>query len=205
LILWWQDVFGRLKESLPKPIDVMGLDRPDGPPTPLPPDRPMDAAPDRIEDAAQEFLTDWLVRRQYDQALAMLSSRSYACLTLKNDERGEPLDAVASRRELRRLMEYSSQKLVAHANLTSVIAAFTPRDPARPVVDHPFRREFLLTPLTHAEAAQYLCDASAAQPAGAEYFGVVFTFRLEGGGTLGLLWSREADTWKVVSYQLLTQ
>jgi hypothetical protein len=205
LILWWQDVFGRLQESMPKPIDVMGLDRPDGPPTPLPPDRPANAAPDRVEDAAQEFLTDWLVRRQYDQALAMLSSRSYACLTLKNDARGEPLDAAASRRELRRVMEYSSQKLVAHANLTSVIAAFTPRDPNRTVVEHAFRREFLVTPLTQTEAAQYLCDASAAQPTGAEYVGIVFTFRIQGGGTLGLLWSREAGAWKIVSYQLLTQ
>jgi hypothetical protein len=205
LVLWWQDVFGKLKESLPKATDVMDLDRPDGPPTPLPPDRPIDAAPDRVEDAAQEFLTDWLVRRQYDQALAVLSSQSYACLTLKNDTRGEPLDAAASRRELRRVMEYSSQKLVAHADLTSLIAAFTPRDPQRQVVDHPFRREFLVTPLTQTEARQYLCDGSAAQPAGAEYFGVVFTFRMAGGGTLGLLWSREAGKWKIVSYQLLTQ
>jgi hypothetical protein len=102
-------------------------------------------------------------------------------------------------------MEYSSQKLVAHANLTSVIAAFTPRDPNRTVVEHAFRREFLVTPLTQTEAAQYLCDASAAQPTGAEYVGVVFTFRIQGGGTLGLLWSREAGAWKIVSYQLLTQ
>jgi hypothetical protein len=205
LVQWWRNIFGSLKEALPPRTDMLGLDRPDGPPTPLPPDRPMNAAPDRLEDAAQEFLTDWLVRRQYDQALAMLSSRSYACLTLKADARGQPLDAAGARRELRRLMEYSIQQLGPHSDLTSVIKAFTPRDPARVVVDHPFRREFLITPLKETEARQYLCDASAAQPSGVEYFGVVFTLRIEGGGTLGLLWSREAGVWKIVSYQLLEQ
>ncbi len=205
LVQWWRDIFGSVTEALPTRTDVMGLDRPDSPPTPLPPDRPIDAAPDRIEDAAQEFLTDWLVRRQYDQALAMLSSRSYACLTLKDDARGEPLDAAGARRELRRLMEYSIQKLGPHTDLTSVIEAFTPRDPNRVVVDHPFRREFLLTPLTEAEAQQYLCDASKAPPSTGEYYGVVFTLRIEGGGTLGLLWTREAGKWKIVSYQLLSQ
>ena len=205
LIFWWRDVFGNLKEALPPRTDMLGLNRPDGPPTPLPPDRPMNAAPERLEDAAQEFLTDWLVRRQFDQALAMLSTRSYACLTLKADAKGQQLDAAGARRELRRLMEYSIQKLGPHSDLTSVIQAFTPRDPTRVVVDHPFRREFLITPLKDTEARQYLCDASSAQPSGAEYFGVVFTLRIEGGGTLGLLWSREGGAWKIVSYQLLEQ
>jgi hypothetical protein len=205
LVSWWRDIFGGLKEALPPRTDLLALDRPDGLPTPLPPDRPMNAAPERLEDAAQEFLTDWLVRRQYDQALAMLSSRSYACLTLKADAKGEQLDAAGARRELRRLMEYSAEKLGRRSDLTSVIEAFTPRDPARIVVDHPFRREFLITPLKEVEARQYLCDASSAQPSSAEYFGVVFTMRIEGGGTLGLLWSREAGAWKIVSYQLLTQ
>jgi hypothetical protein len=205
LVQWWRNIFGNLKEALPPRTDMLGMDLPDGPPTPLPPDRPMNAAPDRLEDAAQEFLTDWLVRREYDQALAVLSTRAYACLTLKADARGVPLDAAGARRELRRLMEYSIKELGPHADLTSVIKAFVPRDPNRVVVDHPFRREFLITPLTETEARQYLCDASAAQPSGAEYFGVVFTLRIEGGGTLGLLWSREAGAWKIVSYQLLEQ
>ena len=63
------------------------------PPTSLPPDRPIDAAPDRIEDAAQEFLTDWLVRRKYDEALAVLSPRALACVNLTGDGKDQELDA----------------------------------------------------------------------------------------------------------------
>jgi hypothetical protein len=204
LVLWWQEVFGRLRESMPKQEDLLGLDRPDAP-TPLPPDRAANAAIDRIEDAAQEFLTDWLVRREYDQALAVVSPHAHACLNLNDDAKPETLDAAGARRELRRIMEYASEKLGARPDLTSAIVAFTPHDPNRPVVDQPFRREFLLLPVPETEARQYLCDAPTTQPSGLEYFGVMFTFRIEGGGTLGLLWRREGDRWKIVAYQPLQQ
>jgi len=201
LITWWQS-FGRLAEALPDQPDLLNIDRPDAP-TPLPPDRPLGASPDRVEDAVQEFLTDWLVRRQYDQALDFLSPRSYACLNLNEDSRGQALDAAGARRELRRIMEYSAGKVGVHTNLTTAMIAFTPRDPKRVVIEHPFRREFLLTPLTEAEARPYLCDGATTAATGGEYFGAVFQFRVAGGGLFGLLWTREEGRWKLVSYQPL--
>lgn len=204
LIAWWQDAFGRLAEAAPAQPDLLDFDRPDAPATPLPPNRPAGATPERIEDAAQEFLTDWLVRRQYAEALDALSPRAYACLTLTDEARGSALDASGARRELRTLMTYAADKLGPRASLTSAIVAFTPRDPKRPIVDHAFRREFLVTPLTEAQARPYFCDKTAAPSTGAEYFGVVFQFRTSGGGVLGLLWTREAGQWKLVSYQPLS-
>ena len=205
LIPWWQQAFGRVDESMGNSGDVLNSERPDATPTPLPPDRPLGAAPERLEDAAQEFLTDWLVRHQYDQALAFLSSRAYACLNLADSGSHKSLDAAAARRELRKLMEYSAGKVGPVPNLTSAIVAFTPRDPQRVVVDHAFKREFLVTPLPETLARAYLCDQTTASPAGTEYFAVVLQFRRPGGGTLGLLWTREAGQWKLVSYQPLDQ
>ena len=201
LVTWWQS-FGRLAEALPDQPDLLNLDRPDVA-TPLPADRPLGASPEKVEDAVQEFLTDWLVRRQYDQALDFLSPRSYACLNLNEDARGQALDAAGARRELRRIMSYANEKLGAHSNLTSVVAAFTPRDPKRVVIDHAFKREFLLTPLTEAQARPYLCDGATAAPTGGEYIGAVFQFRIAGGSLFGLLWTREDGMWKLVSYQPL--
>jgi hypothetical protein len=205
LILWWQDTLGKLQESLAKPVDLANTDRAMGPATPLPPDRPSGAAPEKIEDAAQEFLTDWLVRRQYDQALEFLSPQAYACLNLTDDARSQVLDAGGVRREARRLMEYASARLGRRPDLTSAIVAFTPRNPDRPVTDHPFEKEFLLGPVPEEEARQYLCNQAATPPAGTrpDYYAVVFTFRVDGGGTLGLLWNREGGRWKIVSYQPL--
>ena len=205
LIMWWQDRLGKLQVSLPKAVDLADTDRAIGPATPLPPDRPSGAAPEKIEDAAQEFLTDWLVRRQYDQALEFLSPQAYACLNLSDDARSQVLDGTGVRREARRLMEYASARLGRRPDLTSAIVAFTPRDPDRAVIDHAFKKEFLLGPVPAQEAKQYLCNQSAppATATSPDYHAVVFTFRIDGGGTLGLLWNREGGRWKIVSYQPL--
>jgi hypothetical protein len=55
------------------------------------------------------------------------------------------------------------------------------------------------------EARQYLCDQAATATAGThpDHYAVIFTFRIDGGGTLGLLWNREGGRWKIVSYQPL--
>jgi hypothetical protein len=201
-IAFWQETFGRLGDEAAG-RDLLDFDRPDARVTPLPPDRPSGAQPERIEDAAQEFLTDWLVRRQYQQALDFLSPRAYACLIVSTDARRVPLDANGARRELLTLMEHATRKLGDRANLTTAMVAFTPRDPKRVIIDHPFKQEFLLTPLTEAEARPYLCDTKAAPSTGAEYVAAVFQFRISGGGVLGLLWTREGGQWKLVSYQPL--
>jgi hypothetical protein len=206
IVAWWREAFGGLPGAQPAQTDVLNLDRPDLPPTPLPPDRPAGARLDRVEDAAQEFLTDWLVRRQYGQALEALSPRAYACVHLGDDARSSGLDAAAARRELQKIMQYASDRLGTQTNLTNAITTVTPRDPKRVIVSHPFQQEFLLTPLAENEARSYLCDRGATPaPVGAEYVGVVFQFRQAGGGTFGLLWSREEGQWKLISYRLLAQ
>jgi hypothetical protein len=205
LITWWQDAFGKLAENLPKQVDLINVDRPVGPPTPLSPDRPSGASPDKIEDAAQEFLTDWLVRKQYDQALEFMSTRAYACLNTSDNNTKSPLDASAARRQLRTLMEYANQRLGPKTDLTSAVTAFAPRNPQQVVLDQPFKREFTLGPLPENMARQYLCTQANAPAAGLEYYGVLFTFRIDDGGTLGLLWVRDDGKWKIASYQPFNQ
>jgi hypothetical protein len=89
--------------------------------------------------------------------------------------------------------------------LTDAIVAVLPRDPARKVLDHPFSREFMLTPVDDREAQQYLCGQSVTRPENPDYHGAVFTFRHEGGGALGLLWNREGGRWRLASYRLISQ
>jgi len=57
----------------------------------------------------------------------------------------------------------------------------------------------------NSTSTQHLCSQSAAPLAGVEYCGVIFQFRIEGGGVLGLLWARENGKWKIVSYQPIRQ
>ena len=129
-IAWWQDVFGRLNDATLPSRDLLYADRPPVP-TPLPPDRPLGAAPERIEDAVQEFLTDWLVRSQFDQALDALSPHAYACLNLDDNAGSEALLADQARQRLQELMEYVVDELGRATSLTDAIVATLPRDPAR--------------------------------------------------------------------------
>jgi hypothetical protein len=111
LVPFWQQLFGNLADAGPSTADVLNAQRPDNVPTPLPPDRPKGASPEKVEDASQEFLTDWLVRHEYDQAIEFLSPQAFACLNLTDDARGQPLDAAAARRELLKLMEFAASRL----------------------------------------------------------------------------------------------
>jgi len=122
LITWWQSL-GRLAQALPDQPDLLNLDRPDVA-TPLPRTGPLGASPEKVEDAVQEFLTDWLVRKKYDQALEFLSPRSYACLNLNEDARGQALDAPVRVVNCAAIMEYANSKLGTHGSLTSVVGAF---------------------------------------------------------------------------------
>ena len=121
-----------------------------------------------------------------------LSSRAYACLNLNEEARGRALDAAVPAASCAaswsiRLASWAPTRISRASSI-----AFTPRDPKRVVIEHAFRREFLLTPLTEAQARPYLCDGVSAAPTGGEYFGAVFQFRVTGGATFGLLWTREA-------------
>jgi hypothetical protein len=200
----WQDFFGRLDDVSEPSRDLLYANRPPVP-TPLPPDRSLGAAPDSIEDAVQEFLTDWLVRRQYDQALEVLSPQAYACLNVDDDASSESLVADGARARLRELMEYSAHELGNRASLSDAIVAAEPRDPSRTIAPHPFSREFMLTPLVDREARQYLCGQQVTPAAQPDYHEAVFTFRVVNGGALGLLWNREEGRWRLVSYRVMTQ
>jgi hypothetical protein len=202
-VAWWQDVFGQLDEVSEPSGDLLYANRPPVP-TALPSDRPLGAAPERIEDAVQEFFTDWLIRRRYDQALDVLSPQAYACLDLDGNGGSEPLRTDRVRAELREVMEDTSDQLGTSASLTDAIAAVQPPAQSRAIISHAFSREFVVISVNAAEAMQYGCGQSAAQPAKSTYHEVIFRFRREDSGTMALLWRREGQRWRLLSYRLLT-
>ena len=206
LVLWWQDTFGKLQVVAAQAGGPRQHRSRHGPGDPLPPDRPSGASPEKLEDAAQEFLTDWLVRRQYDQALEFLSPQAYACLNLSDDARSQALDAAGARREARKLMEYAGARLGPRPDLTSAIVAFTPRNPDRPVIGP--RVQEGIPPRAGAGGRRRGSTCAIRRqhpprPRAPITTPSIFTFRIDGGGTLGLLWNREGGRWKIVSYQPL--
>ncbi len=185
-------------------------------PTPLPPNRVPGASIAEVYDAAEEFLTDWLVRRKYSEALMFVSDRTHACLNTDDDTEDETVSGKAARERLRDGMKDVAEKLGERDNLTDAIDAILPWDPSHRLIEHPYKKDFSAFEMTDRDAEQFLCDrlptkesvaVAEAQPQYGNYYGVLFRFRVgrRQGGVLGLLWTRENEAWRIISYDVFEQ
>lgn len=199
---WWRAIFGKLPDGQEGPQDALAEAALAEVATPLPPDRPAGQSLEHVHDAVQEFLTDWLVRREIDEALTTLSDRPAACVNVDDDAEYEALDGRRTRAALQETMQYVVEKIERPHSLTEAIDAVLPLTPGRRVVAHTFDGEFSLIELGLAEASQYMCAQSAGPRSDRTYYGVVFRFK-PSGGTLGLLWAQEAGAWRLVSFRIL--
>ena len=101
LVAWWQQVYGDLtRKKTEGSDDLLSVGRGQIEEE-LPPNRPRGAVIAEVHEATQEFLTDWLVRQDVDEALEFLSDRSLACINTDDD----PDDEVLRDDQARRLMK----------------------------------------------------------------------------------------------------
>lgn len=209
-VAWWQEVFRKMGKvegeseaaTLPKFLPEA--------PTPMSPDRPAGAVIDDLPEAVAEFLADWLVRRQYGEVREFLSPRLLACVNIDDDVQNETIRADEAKAKLREVMIAAVERLGRRDNLTEAVDAVMPTNPDRKVVEQPYDGDFTVIELTNAEARQYLCDpgeydASLPPDGRGVYYGVIFKFKLEGSGVLGLLWTRVDGRWQIVAYRVFAQ
>ena len=199
---WWSDLFGNLPEADKGARDLYSMERPE-PPTPTPPDRPRNAQIPDVHDAVQEFLSDWLVRGNYDEAVDFLSDQALACLNVDDDVDKETLDARGAREHLREIMEYSAKEMGDRDNLTEAVDAVKPWNSTRALEEHPYSGDFALAKMSQEDAEPYLCGQE--RPQTDDYYGVLFRFKEEGTAILGLLWNRENGQWRIVAYRAFEQ
>ena len=84
LAAWWQSLFGHLDMDEGTILDLFSYKAPPDP-VEIPPDRPLGFSPEKVTDAAQEFLSDWLGRGQYDEALDFMSDQALSCVSKDGD------------------------------------------------------------------------------------------------------------------------
>ncbi|HJS74073.1 MAG TPA: hypothetical protein VJ921_07300, partial [Vicinamibacteria bacterium] len=208
-VAWWREVFGRVpfEDEAESGPDLLTREPPEIP-TALPPNRSFDEELLTLPDAAQEFLTDWLVRRNVDEASRFLSHRVLACVDVDDDLDEDFLRAGGAESTLRHAMEFTLDELGEVDDLTEAIEAVLPWRESMRVQSHPFEKDFAVLDLTSRDASAYLCGETLASEdpnAYGTYFGVVFRWRVPGGGSFGLVWSRENGSWRVVSYEAFEQ
>ncbi len=211
LVAWWQQIYGELvRKSTEKPAGLLSM-RDTEIEEELPPDRSRGAAIAEVYEAAQEFLTDWLVRRNVDEALEFLSDRLLACLNTDDRPGDEVLRTDEARRLLAELMEALNDEMGDRDNLAEAISAVLPVSTELRIIPHVYDKDFTVAEMMVRHAERYLCESIPAPPGTPVpqptdygiYWGALFRFKIGGdqGGVLGLLWARENGTWKIVSYE----
>jgi hypothetical protein len=95
-------------------------------------------------------------------------------------------------------------------NLTEAIDEVIPWNKTVRMLSHPFEEDFAVAEMTNEHAEEYMCGQIADRPAGTgdqygTYWGVIFRFKNEGAGILGLLWTREEGYWRIISYRSFQQ
>ncbi len=177
-------------------------------PTPLPPDRPLGDEPEKLEDAAQEFLTDWLVRKNVDESLHFMSQRAMACVDTDDDVDDEILRDQGAVAALRAAMELGVHEMGDMDNLTEAIDVILPWRESIRILEHPFQDDFALLELTDGDASVYLCGEppeTSTPDAYGTYYATLFRFKRQGSGILGILWVREAGNWRIVAWEVFEQ
>jgi hypothetical protein len=204
-VAWWRAVFGEVPEDQPlsgSSVDIAHAEVP----TPLPPNRSSDAPITEPQDAVQEFLTDWLIRRDVDEALGAVSPGLFACVNVDDDRENEALAGDQARRVLLDTMRYALDEMKGLRNLTEAIAALEVTTDTERLVPHAFDREFTLMRLSPdlAMADFLVCDAGAlpvTTSSTTPYYAALLRFRRPDAAVLGLLWAEEEGRWRLKSYR----
>ncbi len=205
LVNWWQSMIANLEETKEQLSSIFSVEVHEEA-TPLPPNRPPGAHIEQPQDAMQEFLTDWLVRRHYDEALEFIADDALACVKTDASRATEKLTSLALRRQLRNVMRSTAEHLGRRENLATAIKPVLPWDPAIRIKEHAFDKDFTMVEVPDRVAEEFMCgsppDSTASTTHYGTYFGTMFQVRIPGnqGGILALLWKRINGEWRVVTY-----
>jgi hypothetical protein len=162
-----------------------------------------------VADAVQEFLTDWLIRRNFIEAQAFLAADVLPCIADSLDL--EPnLPAERLRQASLRLLERAAKDWGTPRSLTEAMDPVIPWSPMTRIVKHANEQDFTIIEAPTELGVQYECGATpprqftpGAPPQYGVYYGAVLRVVQEGqrGGTVVLVWRRIEGVWRLVAYR----
>ena len=165
-------------------------------------------------DAVFDMLNTWLVKKDTENLISYFSGQSLACANL---EPGEKLDRGMAKFRLFMALQRANQRFGNVGQLADISTA-VPSEGASgrsKVMQHPYQGQFALYDVREDAAEQFKCenrlDASLISPKAAaskafgKYFGAVFRLGKRNDAeqtTLATLWTREGNSWKLISYDV---
>ena len=207
---WWSEVFGAVRFG-DQPDEGAGPfgGAPTRPVSPVPPNR-VDKAPiPDVADAVQEFLTDWIIRRNYQEAVSFLAPDIGRCVADSME-----INPKASPERLRQaslqLLEKTANEWGRPTSLSLAMNPVVPWSPAVRIVKHAFEQDFTIVEAPTELGEMYECGATPPKkfvpsptPQYGTYYGALLQVVREGrpGGTIVFVWRRVNGEWRLVAYR----
>jgi len=163
-----------------------------------------------IDAMVYDFLRAWLVEGDIVNSMAYVSKRSFACLA-RNSDSSADFDYGLAPVQLMIDMKATRDVLGPRTSLATVIAGATLANPALRVVRQPHQAEFVVYSVPEDVAAAFDCESqlSLGDPKVVKrkygtYFGSTFMLAGRPDVRVALLWAKEQDYWKIVSWKVGT-
>jgi hypothetical protein len=199
---WWRNVFGLLGTG-GKPAKESATQRLGN--IPLNPGVKADQGVDR---SAHDFLQSWVVEKQPNKSVAYFARRSYPCLDVLAQKRGQPVEPGMIRlRAMMAMQKFSESTGTAN----SVADVFEPADKwsqALKPAKNAYATEFRLVNVPADMAPDEECLGTPADDSGKppkdKYFATAFRGK-EGDSrnkVMSLLWAQEGGYWKIISIRI---
>jgi hypothetical protein len=184
------------------------------PSTPFPPDR-MTAVP-ALSPAVERFLGAWLIRRNYDEALSLVSPDAYLCVNLYLDPGNTPKKTAAEQLDRLRVgLERVTATTGSTRRLQDIVEPVIPADSRLRPVDHPNQAFGLvgipdwMGPTISCEARLARGDTSTKEDGANQRYGtyfisaVRFVSAARQGAVLALAWARDEGGWRIRSFKII--
>ena len=204
---WWSETFGAVRFGERGEDGAFG-GAPTRPPTTVPPNRATASVPD-IADAVQEFLADWLIRRNYQEAAAFFAPDVLPCVADSLD-----MSPKTSPERLRqasvKLLEKTANQWGRPTSLTQAMNPVVPWSSTVRVMKHAFDQDFTIVEAPTELGALYECGTTppkkfvpSTTPEYGKYYGALLQAVHEGrpGGTIVFVWRRVNSEWRLVAYR----
>ena len=161
-----------------------------------------------IEKMTRDFLSAWLLEGNLVEAMGYVSERAYPCIALESRQ-PESFDRGMAPFILLNGMKRVHDALGSHESLEGLTLGVRLTDPALKVVDQPYHPQFVIYSVPDDVAVSFDCASRSNLGASrrvhqyGNYFGTVFFLQAPAGRgeTVALLWGKEGDYWKIVSYE----
>jgi len=153
-----------------------------------------------------DFLKAWMLEGNISAAMGYVSERAYACLAADADD-PTTFDLGMAPIALLGRLKAADDALGRHATLEGLTFGVRLTAPGLRVVTQPNHPQYVIYSVPDDVATRFDCakEVSAAAPKTARrygnYFGSVFYVAGAKGRTVALLWAKEKDYWKIVSWK----